>query len=372
MQPAQLRPGVDAELLDQDRPGPLVGQQRIGLPTRAVQGQQQLGPQPLPQRLLADQPFQLGHQLPVAAQPQVGLDPILQRDQPQLGQAVALGRADVSVQELLERPTAPQPQRLTQQRPCVFGRPFGERAARLGGQLLEPRRVQRSGRHPQQVARLAGDQHLAGGATGPARLQRPPQPLDVRLQGLGGGWRRLLPPQPPDERLHRHDLVGSCQQQGQQQTFLLPPQHHRAVVSLDLQRPEHPEPHTGSVVHQATRRKGVEHSQPASPATELPPGHHVPPPVRPTLLTQRPLPPAQHRPQERGRNGTRAIGPGPTRLAADSARLLVWSGLTLLAALAIALARLIATLALEFGTDPAPSPSPPIQFSPPGGHATAQ
>jgi hypothetical protein len=51
---------------------------------------------------------------------------------------------------------------------------------------------------------------------------------------------------------------------------------------------------------------------------------------------------------------------------------LVWSGLTLLAALAIALALLIATLALELGTDPAPSPSPPIEIGSPAGHATAQ
>jgi hypothetical protein len=77
LQPAQLRPRVDAQLLDQDRPGPLVGQQGIGLPTGPVQGQHELGPQPLPQRLLADQPFELGHQLPVPAQPQLRLDPDL-------------------------------------------------------------------------------------------------------------------------------------------------------------------------------------------------------------------------------------------------------------------------------------------------------
>ena len=47
--------------------------------------------------------------------------------------------------------------------------------------------------------------------------------------------------------------------------------------------------------------------------------------------------------------------------------LLVWSGLTLLAALAIALALVIASLALQLGTDPAPPPTPPIQSSPPGG-----
>jgi hypothetical protein len=53
--------------------------------------------------------------------------------------------------------------------------------------------------------------------------------------------------------------------------------------------------------------------------------------------------------------------------------LLVWSGLTLLAALAIALAMVIASLALELGSKPAPPPpTSPIQFSPPGGHPMAQ
>ena len=47
------------------------------------------------------------------AKPQVGLDPVLQGTEPEFGQAVALGCADVGVQKLLERPTAPQPQRLT-------------------------------------------------------------------------------------------------------------------------------------------------------------------------------------------------------------------------------------------------------------------
>jgi hypothetical protein len=46
---------------------------------------------------------------------------------------------------------------------------------------------------------------------------------------------------------------------------------------------------------------------------------------------------------------------------------LVWSGLTLLAALAIALAMVIASLALELGAQPASTPTPPIQTSPPGG-----
>jgi tellurite resistance protein TehA-like permease len=51
--------------------------------------------------------------------------------------------------------------------------------------------------------------------------------------------------------------------------------------------------------------------------------------------------------------------------------LLVWSGLTLLAALALAM--VIASLALELGSQPAPpSPTSPIQISPPGGQQMAQ
>ena len=50
--------------------------------------------------------------------------------------------------------------------------------------------------------------------------------------------------------------------------------------------------------------------------------------------------------------------------------LLVWSGLTLLAALALAM--VIASLALELGSQPAPPPTSPIQISPPGGQQMAQ
>jgi hypothetical protein len=52
--------------------------------------------------------------------------------------------------------------------------------------------------------------------------------------------------------------------------------------------------------------------------------------------------------------------------------LLVWSSLTLLAAVAVALVLVIASLALELGSEPAPPPTSPIQFSPPAGHPTPQ
>jgi hypothetical protein len=131
------------------------------------------------------------------AQPQLGLEAIFHRAQAQLAQPVGLGRRDVAVSELLERLAPPQPQRLAQHRTCGPGRAVRKRTGRLGGQLLKARRVQGPGLNPQQIPGRAGDQHLAGGAAGPVRLQHTPQPLDVRLQGLGGGRWRLLTPQPP-------------------------------------------------------------------------------------------------------------------------------------------------------------------------------
>jgi hypothetical protein len=66
----------------------------------------------------------------------------------------------------------------------------------------------------------------------------------------------------------------------------------------------------------------------------------------------------------------------PPAQAGDARRrlrgLLVWSGLTLLAAVALALAMVIASLALELGSVPTPPPTSPIQFSPSGGHPAPQ
>jgi hypothetical protein len=49
---------------------------------------------------------------------------------------------------------------------------------------------------------------------------------------------------------------------------------------------------------------------------------------------------------------------------------LVWSGLALLAALALAM--VVASLALEVRSEPAPPPTAPLEFSPGAGHASPQ
>jgi hypothetical protein len=47
---------------------------------------------------------------------------------------------------------------------------------------------------------------------------------------------------------------------------------------------------------------------------------------------------------------------------------LIWSALTLLAAVALALAMVLAGLALEPRSEPTPPPRPPTELPPPAGH----
>ena len=84
MQPPQRLPGVDAELAGEQVADMAVGGQRVGLPAAPVQRQHELAVQPLPQRMVGGQLLQLGGERVVPAQRQVGVDPGLERGQPQL------------------------------------------------------------------------------------------------------------------------------------------------------------------------------------------------------------------------------------------------------------------------------------------------
>ena len=75
MELAQLGPGVDAQLLGDGVPGLPVDLERLGVPSGAVQGLHQQQPQALPQRMVSQQPADLGDGLGVAAAGELGRDP---------------------------------------------------------------------------------------------------------------------------------------------------------------------------------------------------------------------------------------------------------------------------------------------------------
>ena len=107
LQILELAAGLDAELLDECAPGVAVARQRVPLAARAVEREDQLGAQPLARRMLAHQCLQLWDQCRVAPQREVGLDALLERDQPQLLEAGDVALCERLVREIRERRAAP-------------------------------------------------------------------------------------------------------------------------------------------------------------------------------------------------------------------------------------------------------------------------
>ena len=108
----QRGPRVDAELLGQDRPRPLVRAQRVGLTARSVQRGHELRPEALAQRMLLHQRFELTDQLRVPAEQQVGVDAVFDRREPRLLESGDHRSRESVVREVDEGGAAPQGERV--------------------------------------------------------------------------------------------------------------------------------------------------------------------------------------------------------------------------------------------------------------------
>ncbi len=139
---AQFRAGIDAELVGEHPPGIAVGGDRLGAAARLVQRPHQQHPQCLAERVIADQPAHLGHELARPAAAKLGGGPQLQRGQPGLLQPVRLGRHQPGGRHVRQRGAAPQRQRIAQQARCLRRVPGAQRLPALRGQRLEDMRVQ--------------------------------------------------------------------------------------------------------------------------------------------------------------------------------------------------------------------------------------
>ena len=211
MQLAQLRAGLDRQLGDQDVAQLPVGAQRVGLAPGPVEREHPLVPEPLAERMGRGERLQLRDEVPVPAAGQQRLGPRLQRGQALLLQPPRLRAGRRHRVEAGQRGPAPQAQGLIEalrRRGGIAGR---QRRVALGGELLEPQRVQFPGRHPQQVARRPGGQPVGL----PGRPERLAQLGQADLQAVGRPVGRLAGPQLLDQPVGRDDLVGVHQQQGQ-------------------------------------------------------------------------------------------------------------------------------------------------------------
>ena len=133
---AQVGPWIDAELLDERLPRGAVGGERVGLPARAVERKHELCARTLSQGLRGDERFQLGDELGVPPEREVGLDPLLERDRAELLEPRDLRLRERLVEEVGERGTAPERERLAQSALGRDGISAFERGAPI---LCEPR-----------------------------------------------------------------------------------------------------------------------------------------------------------------------------------------------------------------------------------------
>ena len=224
--------GLDAELLVEQGPQPLVGREGFLLPTGAVQRQHQLPVHGLLERMLPGQGLQLGHQPGGLAQRQPGVEQPLHRDQPQPLQPV----------RVLAEPV--QPGHVGQRRPT----PQGERRAVAGcaprrvvalpGLLDQPLRdhdVRGLGAEVQPVARgLGEDRRLVA--------QHAAEVGDVALQGVEAGAPGPAPDD-VDQPVRAHDVTGVQRERGQD--GLAPQARHRTgdVSGRHVDRSEQPDLH---------------------------------------------------------------------------------------------------------------------------------
>ena len=195
---------VDPELVVERQAKGLERLQRLSVPAGAVEGQHQLAPRPLPERMAAYQRIELGHELRLASEGQLGVDAVLEAGELLLDKPCFL-RPGEGLRELRERHAVPQVEPSAQLSRRVLRPAVGERFASARMQRLERVQIKGVSVEVEQVPRRPRPDQLARELL--AKLG------DEDLHHLGCALRHLLAPEPVDEAIHGHDPAGLQQQQ---------------------------------------------------------------------------------------------------------------------------------------------------------------
>ena len=146
MQVPELGRRLDADLLDQCRPGVPVRLERLGLAAAPVQREHALRVQPLAQRVLGHQGVELTDELVVVARREVRVDRELGGGEPQLLEPADLVIRERLLRQIRERIAAEQRERLARR---------ARRSPRRGSRGTPPRPAARSGTRPPSRGRSA-------------------------------------------------------------------------------------------------------------------------------------------------------------------------------------------------------------------------
>ena len=264
LEPPELGPRLEPELVREHPPRLLEDLERIRLAPAAVERQHQLPPQPLAERVVGERRTKGRHELAMLAERERDLELLLERIDVERLEAARL-RVEP------RRPGQPLQRRPAPQRRCRrhgVGRggdvAVAQRRPRLRQQLLEVDRVDARPRDRVSVGR-ADDRVLP---------QRSAEAGDVMVQRVPRSRRQLLSPNAVDEGIDRHD-PSTPQGEHRQQGLALCAAHVRLPLAHEhLERAENTDlqwllqglpPPAASLSHLPARREGRRGSRCAAP-----------------------------------------------------------------------------------------------------------
>ena len=229
LQLLQLSRGFDPELLHQQLACIAIRLQRVGLAARAVEGQHELPAKALAEGMLGDEALELGDEVGRPAQLEIGVDPALERGEPELLEPLTLGRHERGAFEARERGTPAERERRVQLR-RGDGRLLAARAVDEGLEALE---IELVPAHLESISRALREDALAS--------QDLPQAVHRDLQRVRRRRRWAVAPERVDHAVARHDLVRAQEQQREHRTLLPAAERERLSFGRHLERPENPE-----------------------------------------------------------------------------------------------------------------------------------
>ena len=156
LEPLELRAGLDSEFVDEAGARILVDLQGLRLPARTIQREHELPAEGLAERMVANERLERADDVAVPAELEIGLDPLLERDEPELLEAPDLRLCEVVEGELGECRAAPEGERLLELlAPLRRWQP-----PRVDERALEPPRVDLVLRDAEHVAGRPRLQHV--------------------------------------------------------------------------------------------------------------------------------------------------------------------------------------------------------------------
>ncbi len=182
----------------------------------------------------------LADQASGCAELQIGIDPRLERHQPQLLEALNLALHEVLKAHIRKRRPTPQRERRSQPLARHGGLADVERTQARRDQRLEPLGVELPRAQRQHVA--AADRPQPRDTISLKRLKRAAKPRDRHAEPLARATTNR-PPDPLDHRVARHGSIRVQNEKPKQRQLPRPAERHRFVPEPGLDRSENPEPH---------------------------------------------------------------------------------------------------------------------------------